>query len=198
MLPARRGLHDAVAPKTAKMREQMVRLHLTPYLQATDIRVIDSATVDALEAHFIRTGRPPSRRSIQIALGTLRQVLTDAVVKRIVETNAVDVWKTALRSKGRKRAGTGSKKIAEWKVLDSEEREQLLAAFEQDASHHFPLVLWLVETLHLRPMASAPPGRLRGRRSPDWVSSPRRCGRRSARQCRTRSTVRGRFPPPSS
>ncbi len=28
LLPAERGLEDAVVPKTAKMREQMVRLHL--------------------------------------------------------------------------------------------------------------------------------------------------------------------------
>jgi integrase len=146
ILPARRGMHGAVAPKTAKMREQMVRLHLTPFLKATDIRAIDSATVDALEAHFIRTGQPPSRRSIQIALGVLRLILADAVVKKIAQKNAVDEWKTAIQSSGRKPAGTASKKIAEWKVLDSEEREQLLAAFEQDASDHFPLVLWLAET----------------------------------------------------
>ena len=146
LLPTERGLTDAVAPKTAKMHEQMLRLHLAPFLKDIDIRSIDSGTVDELEAHFIRAGRPPSRRSIQIALGTLRQIMAWAVAKKLIEVNPVVAWKSALQSRGRKQGGSRSKRVADLKVLDFDEREDFLAAFEREAPHYFPFVLYLAET----------------------------------------------------
>ncbi len=123
LLPTERGLTDAVAPRTAKMHEQMVRLHLVPFLGDMDIRSIDSGTVDELEAHLIRTGRPPLRRSIQIALGTLRQIMAWTVAKKLIEINPVVAWKSATQSSGRRQGGSRSRRVADWKVLDPEDRE---------------------------------------------------------------------------
>lgn len=144
LLPTARGLEGAVAPKTAKMREQMVRLHLTPFLADRDLREIDFATIGELETHFIRTGRPPSRRSIEIALGTLRLILADAMARRVVGANAVDVWKT-VQTRGSRRRGS-HKRVAAERVLDSEEREHLLETAAREAPAYSAFVLFLAET----------------------------------------------------
>lgn len=98
-----------------------------------------------LEAHFVRIGSPPSRRSIEIAIGTLRLILADAVSKKLVQANAVDLWK-ATRVKGKRRSSARARRVAEWKVLDSEEREHPLEGFERETPHYFPFVLFLAET----------------------------------------------------
>lgn len=150
--PAERGLEGAVAPKTAAMREQMVRLHLAPVLGSRDVRTLDGAVVDALETHLIRKEwgekkkRRLSRRSIDMALGTLRIILAHAKTLKIVTSNAVDDWKEDLPSRGRRRTSSPRKRITQEKVLEATEREQLLEAFQAKEPHCFPLVLFLAET----------------------------------------------------
>lgn len=144
--PAKRGAEGAVAPKTARVYEQMVRLHLLAYLGKSDLKSLDAASISQLEAHYGRIGKPRSQRSIRIALGILRQILAHARSLGIVEKNAVDDWKAINGARGRKRASTQSKRIAEGKVLSAAERERLLEAFRDGVPHYFPFVLWLAET----------------------------------------------------
>src|SRR5262249_31332434 len=77
-LPVERGFDDALAPKTACLYEQLVRLHLIPSIGTTDVRAINSREVDALETHLVRIGKPPSRRSRELVLGVLRRILAHA------------------------------------------------------------------------------------------------------------------------
>ncbi len=77
-LPIDRKLSRSVAPKTAKQREQMLRLHLLPHLGKKDVRSIDIARVDWLWEQFLESGAPRSQRSMEIALGVLRLILADA------------------------------------------------------------------------------------------------------------------------
>ena len=87
-----------------------------------------------------------SRRSIDMALGTLRIILAHAKTLKIVTSNAVDDWKEDLPSRGRRRTSSPRKRITQEKVLEATEREQLLEAFQAKEPHCFPLVLFLAET----------------------------------------------------
>ncbi len=141
-LPLERGLEGHLAPSTVKLTERMVRLHLTPVLGLKDIRLLGPADVDALMAHYLETGSPPSRKSMEIALGTLRLILSDAMAKGIVATNVVDQWK-ANQPRGR---SSRLRPVEEGKALDSDERERFLEVAERRAPHYFPFILFLAET----------------------------------------------------
>jgi integrase len=72
-------------------------------------------------------------------------ILADAVAKKLIPANPVTEWK-ATQVRGRSGKQAQARRIAASKVLDSEEREQLLAAFETKEPHYYPLVLFLAET----------------------------------------------------
>lgn len=142
-LPIARGLDGAVAPKTAKQREQAVRLHLTPHLETRNVRDFNVATIDALWERYLELGKPRSRRSIEIALGVLRLILADAVSKGLLPANPVDQWK-AVQPKGRR--SSGAQRIEDGRALDSEERETLLRKAREMEPDYFPFILFLAET----------------------------------------------------
>ena len=144
-LPRRRGVEDAVSASTARMRATQIRLHLIPHLGARDVRSIDVAAVDDLRSTYLRVGKPNSARSIEIALGTLRLILADAVARRLLAANSVDEWKSA-QVQGRSNRRAEARRVAAERVLDSEERESLLAAFETQERHYGTFVLFLAET----------------------------------------------------
>jgi integrase len=142
-LPIERGLKGAVAPKTARQREQMLRLHLLPHLGTEDIRSIDVAAVDRLWERYLELGRPRSQRSIEIALGVLRLVLADAVGKGFLPANPVVQWK-AVQPRGR--STSGARPLEDGRALESEEREHLLSVAAAEAPAYFPFILFLAET----------------------------------------------------
>ncbi len=142
-LPLQKGIEGHVAPKTAAMREQMIRLHLKPFLGRRDIKGLTVADVDSLSVHYIETGSPPSRRSQEIALGTLRLILANAVAKELIPVNVVDQWK-ANRPRGRR--AVSRKTVDEGRVLEFDERESLLLAIYQQASNYLEFVTFLAES----------------------------------------------------
>lgn len=120
-----------------------------------------SSDVGALETHLVRKVRRVSkakkprgpqrekhlsRRTIDVALGTLRLILAHAQAQGIVTSNAVDTWKATLPSRGRRRTSAPRKQVLEDAVLEAEQREALLAAFETREPQYYPLALFLVET----------------------------------------------------
>ncbi len=62
-------------------------------------------------------------------------ILADAVAKRIVDANAGDTWR-AVQVKGKRRSGSRTKRIDPSKVLNSEEREDFLAAVARRLPHY--------------------------------------------------------------
>lgn len=147
-LPIERGLEGHLAPKTAALRDQAVRLHLCPLLGSRDVRTLDVAAIDGLWAGLLerrhpRADRHLSRRSLEIVLGTLRMILADAVAKRLLAANPVDQWK-AVQPKGR---GTGRlRPLDSRKVLEFDERERVLKSTRELAEEHHAFVLFLAET----------------------------------------------------
>ena len=147
-LPLERGLHGHLSPKTAALREQAIRLHLVPHLGGQDVRRLDVSAIDRLwtsllEERHSRADRPLSRRSLDIILGTLRQILADAVAKGVLPANPVDHWK-AVQPRGR---GSGRLRPVDPKrALDGQEREHFLATAQVAFPHYYPFVLFLAET----------------------------------------------------
>jgi integrase len=152
-LPMERGLDGHLSPKTAALREQMVRLHLVDFLGSRDLKGFSVDTIDKLWVHLLEKDRRTPRRdaskrrltkrTMEIAIGTLRMILADAVAKGIVPANVVDHWK-AVQPKGR--GSSNLKPIEETKVLTSDEREHFLETAERLAPHHFPFILFMAET----------------------------------------------------
>lgn len=142
-LPIERGLDNHLSSSTARLRERIVRLHLAPFLGDKDIRGLEISDVDGLMEHFLETGSPPSRRSMEIALGTLRLILADAMGKGLVVANVVDQWKA---NQPRGRGSSRLRPIEEGRVLDSDEREEFLETAERQAPHYFPFILFFAET----------------------------------------------------
>jgi hypothetical protein len=62
-----------------------------------EVRVAD---VQAFYDRCVERGSPPSARSIEMVVATLRRILTDAAANEVVDRNVVDVWK---RGRGRRR-----------------------------------------------------------------------------------------------
>jgi len=149
-LPMERGLEGHLSPKTASIRKQMVCLHLKPFFKDADIRGLNVEAIEDLWEYLLtkkhsrtKKDRHLSRRSLEIALGTLRLILADAVAKNIIPANAVDNWK-AVQPKGR---GSGRlKPVDRSKVLDSKEREDLLVAARREEPHYYPFILFMADT----------------------------------------------------
>ena len=92
-LPIEREEEESLSLSSARSHEQQIRLYLIPFLGSHDVRKLNVALVDGLWDRFIETGKPRSRRSREIALGTLRRILGSAVAKEILLANPVDQWK---------------------------------------------------------------------------------------------------------
>ncbi len=141
-LPLIRRVAGALAPATASLHERHVRLYLAPFLGALDIRGIRVAQVQALYDRCLETGRPPSERSIDMVLGTLRRILAYAEAREEIGRNPVEVWK---RSRGRRRRSMGSR-LDSQNVLSSDELHEVLAAARETAPGYFPMILFLADT----------------------------------------------------
>ena len=143
LLPIQRAEVGHLSRKSVRSYEQQVRLHLIPFLGSRDVRQFSVGLIESLWDHYIKTGRPPSKRSREIALGTLRQILGHAVARELIPANVVDQWK-AVRPRGR--ASTKTKPVGGVNVLDSEEREHLLDTARRTVPAYFPFILFLAET----------------------------------------------------
>ncbi len=142
-LPFERGEKQHLSAKSVASHEQQVRLHLIPFLRSRDVLGFNVSVVEALWEHWIETGRPPSKRSREVALGTLRQILADAVRKGIFGSNPVRQWKD---DQPKSRRSTRPQSVDSANVLGSEERECLLRTAERVAPAYLPFVLFLAET----------------------------------------------------
>ncbi len=142
-LPIEREEDERLSASSARSYEQQIRLHLTPFLGSHDIRAFRVSLIEQLSEHYMETGKPPSRRSREIALGTLRQILSQAVAQEIIPTNVVDQWK-ATRPKTRASAKRAAALAAN--VLDSREREHLLNVARRKSPDYYPFILFLAET----------------------------------------------------
>jgi hypothetical protein len=56
--------------------------------------------LQALYDHCLATGKPPSERSVEMVMATLRRILAYAEAREEIGRNPVEVWK---RSRGRRR-----------------------------------------------------------------------------------------------
>jgi integrase len=83
-----------------------------------------------------------ARRTVELALVTLRLVLAEAVARGLIAANPVDAWR-AVQPRGR---ATGRlAKVSPAKVLTSDEREALLSSVARRSPHAYPFVLFLAE-----------------------------------------------------
>ena len=142
-LPARQRAEGHLAPSTVTVNGVMVRLHLVPHLGRIDLRDIKVSTIDDLVAVWLKSGRPKSKRSRQIALNVLSQILAHAEADEIISGNPVRRWK-ATQPKGR--ASAQPAQLADWKVLTREEREHLLTMAEEVAPDYAEFILFLAES----------------------------------------------------
>ncbi len=118
------ALHEpgSLAPSTALGYRSQVDVHLVPYFRNRDLREIGLRDVQAFYGHCVDRGRPRSRRTIDMVIGTLGMIFAHAVRSGIIEANPVDTWKT-----GRKRRRRPSlPAVSEDKVLSHEELVALL------------------------------------------------------------------------
>jgi len=148
LLPIERRLEGHLAPKTAKLREQMIRLHLVPFLGRRDIRKFNVPLIDDLWEHLLkeklpRDDRHLSRRTLDIVLGTLRLILADAVAKEIIPANVIDQWKDV---QPRGRGSSKLKPVDPRKVLDGGEREHFLETAKRVSPDHYAFILTMAET----------------------------------------------------
>jgi len=141
-LPIERGLEGHHAPGTARVYRLQVEIHLAPHFKDVDVRSIGLAEIQRFYDHCIDTGKPRSAKSIDMALNVLRLILSHARGQGLVETNAVQAWKS-----GRpRRRSSSSVAVAPEKVLSAEELGAVLRVAEADFPHFFPLVLFLADT----------------------------------------------------
>jgi integrase len=143
-LPIERGLDSHLAPGSAAVYRMQVDVHLRPYFRDRDIQAIDRQAVQAFHDHCVESGRPKSAKSIEMALGVLRLILSHARAQGMVRQNAVEEWKR-VRRRGRRRGAAGSKVDAS-KVLSAAEVGRMLEAARRDAPRHYPLFLFLADT----------------------------------------------------
>ena len=68
--------------------------HLARRFEDADVRSIGLAKIQRFYDHCIDTGRPRSAKSIDMALNVLRLILSHARGQGLVETNAVEAWKS--------------------------------------------------------------------------------------------------------
>ncbi len=142
LLPARRGIEGALSPATAALHERHVRRYLIPFFGDRDLRGIRVADVQALHDHCVETGRPPSARSIEMVLATLRRVFAQAETHELIGRNPVEVWK---RGRGRRRRSSAYR-VEPDNVLDSDELRGLLDTARRDFPSFYPLILFLADT----------------------------------------------------
>ena len=141
-LPLERGLEGHVSRNTERSYEANLRLFLRPFFGSRDVRGIRVSHVQEFYDHCIESGRPRSRRSIDIAFVTLRRVIAYAVAHELMPANVVDHWKAA---RGRAR-GSGIRPIEKERVLTFEELKQFIDAARVYAPDYFPLILFLADT----------------------------------------------------
>src|SRR5262245_53720182 len=141
-LPMRRGLSGSLAPATATLHERHVRRYLAPFYGNLDLREIRVADVQRFFDHCIETGRPPSERSIEMVVATLRRIFANAEANELVERNPVEVWK---RSRGRRRRSSIAR-LDPQNVLSSQELDSLLGTAMDELREAFPFILFLSDT----------------------------------------------------
>jgi len=141
-LPIARDASGALAPATAQLHSRHVRRYLAPFFGQRDLREIRVPEVQGLYDRCLETGRPPSERSIEMVLATLRRIFAYAEAHEVVGRNPVEVWK---RSRGRRRRSSGYRLDPE-NVLGAEELGALLGAVAEKFSGYLPLFLFLADT----------------------------------------------------
>jgi integrase len=141
-LPLARGAAGALAPATAHLHERHLRLYLVPFFGSKDMREIRVTDIQQLYDRCLEKGRPPSERSIEMVVATLRRILAYAEAHEVIERNAVEVWK---RSRGRRRR-SAAPQVPKDNVLTSEELEAFLGTAQREFSTYYPLFLFLADT----------------------------------------------------
>jgi hypothetical protein len=102
--PAERHVEGALSLATAALHKRHVNRYLAPFFGSRDIRSLGVAEVQDLFDHCIVSGRPPSMRSVEMVLGTLRRILAHAEAREEIPRNPVEKWK---RARGRRRRSAG-------------------------------------------------------------------------------------------
>jgi integrase len=143
-LPIERGLGDRLAPGTAEVYRMQVDVHLRPWFRERDVRAIGAADVQGFYDCCLETGRPRSAKSIEMALGVLRLILSHARAQGIVKQNAVEDWRRG-RRRGRRR-GSASLRVEASKVLGVAQVGSLLDVLAQDAPRYWALCLFMADT----------------------------------------------------
>lgn len=120
----------------------MLRDHLEPFFGEKDVRDIGVAEVQAFHDRCLDTGKPRSARSIELALATLRLILSYARAQELVQGNPVEAWK---RGGGNRRSRT-SRQVDPEQVLTFAETQKLLSSAARLWPGSHPLILFLVDT----------------------------------------------------
>ncbi len=144
-IPLDRGMEGQLAAGTARSYSMHVRVHLIPYFCQRDLRSIKVPEVQSFVDHCVETGRPRSKRTIELVLATLRLILSHARALGHVEVNAVEAWKAGQRGKGRRRS-IAAKQVDEDKVLSFEELHDLLRAARSEWPDYHVFILFLADT----------------------------------------------------
>ncbi len=141
-LPIDRGAAGALSHATGELHDRHARLYLTPFYGQQDLRSLRVPDVQRFYDHCLETGKPPSERSVEMLLATLRRILAYAEAREEIGRNPVEVWK---RSRGRRRRGEGEEMEAA-NVLSAAEIAAFLGAAREKAPDALPLILFLADT----------------------------------------------------
>ncbi len=141
-LPVARGIAGALSPATAELHERHVRLYLTPFFGRRDLREIRVPQVQSFYDHCLQTQRPPSERSVEMVLATLRRILAYAEARDEIGRNPIEVWK---KSRGRRRRSAGMR-VETSNVLSADELNTVLGIARRDEPNSYPLFLFLADT----------------------------------------------------
>lgn len=83
-LPIERNLAAALSPSTGTLHARHVKMYLVPFFGARSVREIGAVDVQRFYDHCLETGRPPSERSIEMILATLRRIFAQAEAYDVV------------------------------------------------------------------------------------------------------------------
>ncbi len=143
-LPIERELADHLAPGTAAVYRMQVDVHLRPHFGDANLHSIGAREVQAFYDRCLERGRPRSAKSIDMALGVLRLILSHARAQGLVHQNAVEEWRRG-RRRGRRR-GSATARVEAAKVMSAAELAKLLEAVAQASPRYWPLTLFLADT----------------------------------------------------
>jgi len=90
ILPLRRGLEGAVAPKTAQIHENHINKRIKPFLGTHEVSSLRIADIQVFYERCIEPDLKLSARTVEMTIGTLGRILSYGEAQEIVDKHALN------------------------------------------------------------------------------------------------------------